>query len=466
MYYDGISLQQVEIPEFGLPKTEPVLGRAEYAARIAMARARAAGEGLDYLLVYGDREHFANITFLTGYDPRFEESLFLIPVGGGKPILLVGNEGVSYAHTSPAEIDTLLYQGFSLLGQPRARSPRLAPVLEACGLRRGQRVGMIGWKYASTEESDDPAHWLDAPTFITDAVRALVGDAALVTNATALLMNPVDGLRVRNSANQLAAFEFGAVHCSRAVRRLITALTPGITELEAVEQMGLNGLPLTAHLMFSAGPRALVGLPSPTTRIIRRGEPFFIAYGLRGGLTARGGFVAAAASELSAESAGYLDKLVTPYFAAIVAWYETVGIGVTGGQMQAAVDAALSASGMTLALNAGHNIHLDEWVHSGIFAGSDISLCSGNLLQSDLIPSAQGVYGTTNAEDTIALADDSLQAELAQQYPDLMERVARRRTFMQETLGIRLRPEVLPFSNFPAILSPFSLSPQMVMTAR
>ena len=36
-------------------------------------------------------------------------------------------------------------------------------------------------------------------------------------------------------------------------------------------------------------------------------------------------------------------------------------------------------------------------------------------------------------------------------------------TFMGEELGIRLKPEVLPFSNIPAYLTPFILSPGRAM---
>jgi len=34
---------------------------------------------------------------------------------------------------------------------------------------------------------------------------------------------------------------------------------------------------------------------------------------------------------------------------------------------------------------------------------------------------------------------------------------------MHDTLGIRLKPEVLPFSNIPAYLPPFWLSPRQAM---
>jgi hypothetical protein len=36
---------------------------------------------------------------------------------------------------------------------------------------------------------------------------------------------------------------------------------------------------------------------------------------------------------------------------------------------------------------------------------------------------------------------------------------------MQETLGIRLKPEVLPFSSIPAFLPPYWLSPNLALRA-
>jgi hypothetical protein len=37
---------------------------------------------------------------------------------------------------------------------------------------------------------------------------------------------------------------------------------------------------------------------------------------------------------------------------------------------------------------------------------------------------------------------------------------------MIETLGIALKPEILPFSNIPAYLPPFILSPRRVMACK
>ena len=51
-------------------------------------------------------------------------------------------------------------------------------------------------------------------------------------------------------------------------------------------------------------------------------------------------------------------------------------------------------------------------------------------------------------------------------YPEAWKRIEGRRAFMAEKLGITLKPEVLPFSNIPAWLPPFWLSPDKVMAMR
>jgi hypothetical protein len=43
-------------------------------------------------------------------------------------------------------------------------------------------------------------------------------------------------------------------------------------------------------------------------------------------------------------------------------------------------------------------------------------------------------------------------------------RIQARRRFMADSLGIDLHPDVLPFSNMPAVLPPFLLRPDRAMT--
>ena len=61
----------VELPDFGMPSAEPILSPAIYEQRITKLRQKMQAQELDFVIVYGDREHNANTTYLCGYDPRF-----------------------------------------------------------------------------------------------------------------------------------------------------------------------------------------------------------------------------------------------------------------------------------------------------------------------------------------------------------------------------------------------------------
>jgi hypothetical protein len=456
-----VALREVDLPDFGEPTVEPSIPREVYEARIERALERARRRGLDHLVVYADREHSANIAYLTGFEPRFEEALlFLAPER--KPALAVGNEGWGYVGISPLDVERVLFQSFSLLSQPRNESPSARDLLRSQGIERGSRVGVVGWKYFL--EAGSPETTLDVPSYLADALREVTGDFSRVTNETATFVNPEDGLRVLNEAEQLAWFEFAATHTSSAIRRVLFGLEPGMTEHEAVRLMKLNGIPLSCHLMLSSGPRARMGLPSPSSRRIERGDRFTTAYGVWGALNCRAGFVVADESELPENVRDYVDSLVAPYFRAIVEWYRTIAIGVEGGTLYEAIHRYLGDPFFGVKLNPGHQIHLDEWVNSPIFKGSTIELRSGMALQVDVIPATGTEYFTTNIEDGIALADGELRRELSEKFPEAWGRIEARRRFMREVLGIDLKPEVLPFSNIPAYLPPFLLSPRRVMT--
>jgi hypothetical protein len=348
---------------------------------------------------------------------------------------------------------------------PRGQSLPLATILGNLGLKHEQRVGIAGWKYFDQRETATPRLWLEIPAFIVDTVRELVADARNVINAAALFMHPDTGLRTVNSVDQLAAFEFAACFTSSAVRQVLFGLQPGMTELEAVTLMQLNGLPLNCHIMLSAGSSTRMLLRSPRPRAIQRGESFFVAHGLRGALNARAGFVVEDAEELPESARGYVEDLVAPYFAAVAAWYEALRIGATGGQLNRIIQQHAGAFDFTL--TPGQLIHLEEWISSPFVEGSPYLLKSGMAIQADFIPAPHrpGQF-TTNIEDTLALADSELRAAFAAKYPEAWTRIQRRRGFMIDTLGIELTPEVLPFSNIPAFLPPFILRPRRALAMR
>jgi hypothetical protein len=149
-------LVTLNLPVFGLPGVEPAIPARVYRERMTSFHQRAHDAGYGAAIVYGDREHFANLTYLTGYDPRFEEAMLVVDLnGGGKPLLVVGNEGYGYVPISPVadDFEVVLFQSFSLLGQDRSRS-RLLYWMRACLLAiSGQIRGAL-------EQARSPVGWM------------------------------------------------------------------------------------------------------------------------------------------------------------------------------------------------------------------------------------------------------------------------------------------------------------------
>jgi Xaa-Pro aminopeptidase len=450
-------LTSIELPIFPRSEVAPELPSSIYSSRVELLRERAAESRYDQLVVYADREHSANLSYLTGFDPRFEEAILVVGATG-RPTLLAGNECVGLARVAPLPVEAVLFQELSLPSQPRDRSKPLGEILATAGVRRGSHVGVIGWKSWADRSS------IEAPSYLVDTLRELVGDGGQVDNATDLLIGAADGLRVINEPEQIAAFEHAACETSGGVRNLLFGLRPGMREREAVRLLEWSGAPLSCHLMLTAGPRALYGLLSPGDRVIERGDPLTVAFGIWGALNCRAGFVVESASELPAGIQDYVPRLVAPYFEAVAEWYATLRVGQTAGALQEVIDRRLADPFFGIFLNPGHQIHLDEWVNSPVSPGSPIELRSGMVMQVDIIPATGGPYFTTNIEDGVALADSALRAELAKTFPDLWDRVEQRRAFMHEALGIELHPDVLPLSNIPALLMPLLLRPDLAMT--
>ena len=224
-------------------------------------------------------------------------------------------------------------------------------------------------------------------------------------------------------------------------------------------------MPLSCHVMLTAGPRATLGLLSPSDRADRARRPVHDRVrdlgraDLPGRLRRRG----------CGRPPGRHRRLRrAPRRArtsrAVAEWYEALHVGQTGGTLQAIIDRHLGDPFFGIFLNPGHQLHLDEWVNSPVWPGSTVELRSGMAMQVDIIPATGTPYFTTNIEDGIALADATLRAEFAARYPAAWQRIEARRRFMVEALGIDLHPDVLPFSNIPAYLPPFLLRPDRVMT--
>ncbi|MCP4185335.1 MAG: hypothetical protein GY761_18835 [Hyphomicrobiales bacterium] len=458
-------LTRISLPEFGVSEEQPNLEDSVYVKRYAMLMEHIATSGADAVVVYADREHAANMAWLTGFDPRFEEAL-LIAIPSREPIILTGPENSGVAATAPLPMEVRLYQPLGLMGQDRSSTPALADLLVEAGIKNSMSIGVCGWKYFSKQEHADYQSWIEIPAYIVDTLRRICGENGHLYNAGALFMAPESGLRATNTIDELARYEFAACHTSEAIKRVVHSTRPGMREFEAAQALQPIGMPLSCHPMLSSGKRAWHGLLSPTSKIIEKGDAITSAYGVQGALNCRAGWLAHDADDLPGPVKDYANVLVAPYFEAIVEWLETIEIGIEGGTLDAIIRKRLGDPFFGIKLNPGHLIHLEEWMHTPISKGSQSRLHSGMAIQVDVIPGTGSPYFTTNIEDGIVLLDKNGRSQFAEKYPQAFERIMLRREFMQDQFGISLKPDCLPFSNIAGWLPPFWLSPERAMTVR
>jgi Xaa-Pro aminopeptidase len=407
------------------------------------------------------------MAYLTNFDPRFEEAVLVVK-STGTPLLVVGNECEGYLGVSPlyaaGKLRAERFQPFSLLNQPRDASRKIKDIFAGESIGAGARVGCIGWKYFTDSEHPDGVHAIDLPSYLADTLRDLAGRDA-VLNATSLMMDPGVGLRAQCSPSEIAYFEYTNILASEGMKRMLFALRPGMTDTELCRHVGYNGEPLSCHMTLVTEANRRLGLSGPVGARIETGSPLASNIAYWGSNICRAGWVAGSADDLVPSARDYVEAFAGPYFAAMAEWFGLLRIGTPGAALSELIANRLPFDRFGIFLNPGHLIHLDEWVSSPIFPGSDIALQSGMAIQVDVIPSSP-TYFSTRMEDGIVLADAALRARLRTLYPACFARCQKRRDFMIDVLGIDLPEEILPLSNMPAIVAPFFLKPNQIFAVR
>lgn len=450
-------LVRIDWPEHGTPDVPEALSLDELQGRMARLRAAAAGRGYAATVVYGDREHAANIHWLTGFDPRFEEALLVVTPRDA--LLIAGNECLPYTDVSPlvraGVVRVAHCASLSLPSQPRV-SARLEDIL--AGVLPAGPIGAVGWKWFGPDEVEVPALALDIPAFVADPLRRL---AARVENATELMMHPAYGLRARVDADEIARLEFANHMAAAALRRMVFAFREGMSDFAAVEAARIGGLPLGCHATFAVG-QGVQGLSGPTGRHLRRGDPIGFNICHWGANICRAGWLARSADDVPPAAADYLEAFVQPYVAAMSDWCSLMRPGVRGGEVWSRIQAALPFGQFGVTLNPGHLIGLDEWMSSPVYEGSGEVLASGMAMQMDVIP-GHADYGSTRMEDGYVIADAGLRAELAARFPDVAARCEARARFMREAIGMAVPDCLLPLADTCGIVAPWLLDPAQVV---
>lgn len=418
-----------------------------------------AGREFTHLVIYADREHFSNLEYITGYDPRFEEC-FVILQGNEIPVLALGNEGMGQSRCITIPVVRKLCQMLSPLGQLRGTSQSPEEIFREAGINAESKVGILGWKSFGPEECGDWKHTFETPSFIVDALRSLCPD---VENANRLMMDPETGIRITHGPEDLILSELASTKASRKTWDFIKNLKPGMTELEASGAFAIDGEPCPTHPNICFKGRGILS-PDPWTKL-EYGKDIAFGMGYRRAQIHRVGVYARDLEEFEKNFPGAFEGLYKKYFAAVCAWYENLGIGVKGATVwQAVLDVIGSYDDFGIALNPGHIIDTEEWTHSPFSENDQTVLRSGMMLQCDFTarPARFAPLGV-HIEDGVIIADKKLREEIGRIAPKSMQRMLARQKFMREKLGINLRDEVLPTSDLAGLLFPFLASPDCVL---
>jgi hypothetical protein len=439
-------IEKVEWPEFGQGEAvSPWQAPETYAGRLEELRTAMRAAGLTHVVVYGDREHFGNLLWCAGLDPRFEEALLLLGLKG-ETLLIVGNEGVGYAPVSPAVTSGLarvqIWPELSLPDQPRSGSRTFEEFLREERVDAHARVGVVGWKPA--------VGGLAAPGFVVDALRFAAGWENVMD-----FTRPVLAMRAALHFDEAAYFEWTNTLASEGMKRVLGALEPGVLDFDMLRKVGYPGVPLGCHMTFKCGEN-LVSLGGVRGERVRRGGRYSCGICYWGANICRAGWVVERPEELPD---GYLEEFAFPYFEAMAAWMDRLQVGAAGGVLHEAVAERFGP----VKLNAGHLIHYEEWLSSPVRAGSEERIPNGCAVQSDVIPAHPKFGSSIRMEDGYLVADARWRAEFAERWPEAHERCGARRSFLRERLGLPSGDDVLPLSNLGGLIAPLALRPGLCL---
>jgi Xaa-Pro aminopeptidase len=440
--------------------------RTEFEHRLSALQTRMAESGLNAVLVYGDEKHYENVKYLTGFDPRFESALVIVP-SRDHPLVITGVESLAVFALTGRLGSAIPFLPFSIPGLVANSPSDLRSLLTEASLRRGQRVGLIGQSYF-TGTLSDRSHRHFVPHFVWEAVVDTVGSPGLVENATGWLLDPVTGLRSAKSADEIALLEAASVFSGRAIAAMMAEARVGRTELEIMTL----GFAAGGQATFGFQPTVLAGverarstLVSPGYRRLEHGDPVSFHYGptVDGyvGNVSRTALLARAATDLGSDRVDTIDALYQPMFDAYVALLETIRVGAPGATVHRAVADSLAKAGLTSDYNAGHLIGLAEWEGTVTTVDSRVALRSGHVFQADFhVLNRHSTHGPARVQDGYALADGPLRRELRGRWSETWGRIERRRRRFGR-LGIRLHESVLPLSDLAPEIRPFLLDPRI-----
>lgn len=449
-----IVLDQVEEPIQDHDDIKVVLTDETIEERKDKLLNKMSQHGLDTLVIYCDVEHSGNFEYLTGFFTRFEEGLLFLHKDN-KAVIAVGNENLNKVSKSRIPARAVHIPHFSLPNQPMETNKSFNELMGSCGISRGSRVGIVGWKNF-TSKTESNKYLFDVPSYIVNEIQKIVDDSKRVTNETKLLIGE-DGVRLTNNLNEIAYYEYGASLASDTILDAMNSVDLGISELELGDKLVRQGQHTNVVTIAATGERYVNGNVFPGNKTIEFGDPVSLTVGYKGGLSSRTGIAVSYAHELSSNQSDYLERVVKPYFNAYVQWLQNVSVGKKGLEIYDLIESVLPKKDYHWSLCPGHLVADEEWLSSPIYSGSQEVLKSGMIFQIDIIPSISGYQGTS-AESTVLLLSEEDQERLSKTYPKLYRKMVNRKQYIKNNLGIELNNDLLPMGSTLAYLRPFLLN--------
>lgn len=458
----NVAIKEVNPPKADNSKNPVLISNETAEERKKKVLTLMKENGFSSLVIYADKEHGGSFEYLTGFIPRFEEALQVLNVDGTSTLIL-GNENYNKTKFSLVESDGILCPLFSLPNQPMGGFKPVEFYLEQAEIDTTKKVGLVDWKLLSNDFND--FHLRSAmPAFIIDGLKTIVPKDQLV-NATQLYIDPDKGARVTNNANEIARYEYGASLASDAVLNAMNALDEGVTEAEIGNLLQTDGQLPNVVTISAFGDRFKHANIYPLNTKLEYGDKVALTNSHKGGLSSRSGYAVRNEEDLNDVDENYLEEVVIPYYQAYNFWFDNIEIGKNGGEFYDEFSQFYPQETYGWELNPGHLTADEEWLASPFFSGSDKTVQSGMIFQVDFIPNQDGHHGVS-AESTVAIADEQLRADIQNEYPELWEKIEKRRAYMKKELNIDLKEELLPMCSTLAYYRPFLLNPDQALVLK
>ena len=204
-------LAEIDLPDFGMPDARCRRSRRpRYAARLERLRERTEARGYDRLVVYADREHSANLAWLTGFDPRFEEAILVRRpdrrAGDPRRQRVLGHGRRRAAADAPPPLPG---------PEPARPAPRPLAAARRDPRRRGDPARQPRRRRSAGRRTPIAGDHRGARLPRRRAAAPRRRRAARSRTPPTCCIDPGDGLRVINEVEQLAVFEWAACQTSR-----------------------------------------------------------------------------------------------------------------------------------------------------------------------------------------------------------------------------------------------------------